>query len=152
MAYAREHGLSYSTPAGGCILTQEATGRRFEDLRRFVPGFTLSDFQLLAYGRHFRLSERSRIVIARNDRENGVLEKLRQAGDCVLSTSDVPGPLGLCRGPVHEALLRAAAAMVARFSRARDQAQTRVWLDRDGDRRIVAVTPAASEVCDRYRI
>ena len=55
LAYAAKHGLIHSAPAGGCILTNEETAKRFVELSSSKPQFTLTDFKLLAYGRHFRL-------------------------------------------------------------------------------------------------
>jgi len=56
MAYAARFALSYPMPAGGCLLTHVRTAERYADLEKNNPDFSLNDFKLLAYGRHFRIS------------------------------------------------------------------------------------------------
>ena len=152
IAYAKLHGLSYPSPGGGCTLTSEQTMRRFDDLMRFMPDFSLSDFKLIAYGRHFRFAPSVRFVVARDDTENGILEKLQLPDDFALTTADVPGPLGILRGTASHEEIEKACRLIVRYSKARLQPRARVSISRQGTVSTVSVKPAVDEECEAWRI
>ncbi|MDD5483244.1 MAG: tRNA 4-thiouridine(8) synthase ThiI, partial [Kiritimatiellae bacterium] len=55
---AREFGLAdYPQPAGGCLLTDPAYGKRLRELRRHEGVRNIAAIQLLRVGRHFRLGK-----------------------------------------------------------------------------------------------
>jgi len=154
LAYARKHGLMHGTPAGGCILTNIETGARFIDMAAHDPQYSLVDFKLLAYGRHFRTSPKYRVIVSRDDGENEALEKIYSEGlksisaqeskpelaAAVSSTHaqastpnmiqlylrDALGPLALGVGDPDESDLQLSAAAVVRFSRMRNADQAAV--------------------------
>ncbi|MDR0306188.1 MAG: hypothetical protein LBI42_05030 [Chitinispirillales bacterium] len=152
LAYAKRYGLSHSSPAGGCLLTNIETGARFNDLVSYSPQFSLVDFKLLAYGRHFRTSPHYRVIISRDEEENNVLEKLYRPGILRISLRDTPGPLALGLGKPDEAELIFSASAVMRFSRARNQDQATVIIDKDGKSSIFNVGAADEHELDKYRI
>ena len=133
-------------------MTNDQTMRRFDDLMRFSPDFSLSDFKLIAYGRHFRLGPNLRFVVARDDPENNVLERLQLPDDYVVTTVDVPGPLGILRGTASYEDIEKTCRLIARYSKARSQPQVRVSVSRQGLVSIVTVKPAADEECEAWRI
>jgi tRNA-uridine 2-sulfurtransferase len=154
MAYATAHGLSYPSPGGGCLLTHEQTTRRFGDLMSCSPGFSLTDFKLLAFGRHFRISREARLVIARDDGENTVLEKLLCPDDYCLTMADVLGPLGILRatGPARREELEKACSLIARYSKARSTGEARVAVSRNGTASAMTIHPAREEECEACRL
>ncbi|MCX7982767.1 MAG: tRNA 4-thiouridine(8) synthase ThiI [Syntrophales bacterium] len=99
MALAAHYGIrEYSTPAGGCLLTDPAFSRRLKDLLRFHPDPTRRDIELLKYGRHFRFSERIKIIVGRNNDDNKALLSLVKEGDDVLHLLNHPGPTVIIPG------------------------------------------------------
>ena len=64
----------YSTPAGGCLLTDEQFARKAKDLFEHEERPTTKDMELLAIGRHFRLGPRTKVILGRNELENLLLE------------------------------------------------------------------------------
>ncbi|XP_060085030.1 tRNA-specific 2-thiouridylase MnmA 2-like [Ylistrum balloti] len=95
---AKEFGIQdYEQPAGGCcFLTDENYARKFKDLFQFDPDrrLDLEDVILLGVGRHFRMSERAKVVVGRYQEENAVIE--RHAGSRpILRAAEVmvPWPL-----------------------------------------------------------
>lgn len=153
LSYARKYGLKHNSPAGGCILTTIASSRRYLSLAARYPDFTLDDFKLIAYGRHFAVSDRCRLVVARDDAENNVIEKIAGEDDLLFDMETVPGPLGLGRGMYNEEEKRTAASFVVRYSRARDETSVRVRVYRtNGESSIVCVTPAAPGLCESCRM
>jgi len=76
LAYAKQHGLRSSSPGGGCLLTNVETAARFNELMAHNPQFTLPEFKLLAYGRHFRRPSGYRLIVSRDGDENDRIERI----------------------------------------------------------------------------
>ena len=75
MALAGEQRISgYSTPAGGCLLTDEHFAKKARDLFDHEERPTTKDMELLAIGRHFRIGPNTKIILGRNELENLLLE------------------------------------------------------------------------------
>lgn len=153
LAYAQLHKLRHKPPAGGCMLTHEGSGVRFHQLCRTVPHFTLDDFKLIAYGRHFSLGKLGRLVVARNEAENEILEQFVTTKSYRIDLVAIPGPLGLASGELSLEDLQTAAAIVARYSRARTATTVEVAVGRKGeDEQVITVTPAIESFCAALRI
>ncbi len=146
---AGELGLSdWPQPAGGCCyLTDESFSRKLFDVldareaagegRELHP----EDAVLLTTGRHFRLSSRAKLVVAREDGENAVLETYA-AGRARLEAADVLGPVALVEGEPTWEDRQLAAGIVARYGKGKDLPEVVVeW--REGD--LVERYPVAPE-------
>ena len=151
--YARKFNLEYPSPAGGCILTNEASSRRYLKLEDGYPDFTLEDFKLIAYGRHFAFGDSCRLIVARDDKENDILEKIATSEDTLFDCAEIPGPLALGRGSFTDEQKTVAAGFVARYGRARNEAVVKVRVYTSGSEgNVIAVSPASPEFCDSCRI
>jgi tRNA U34 2-thiouridine synthase MnmA/TrmU len=94
---AKKWGIKeYSTPAGGCLLTDLEFGRKLKELINNYPKFSGNDVQLLKIGRHF-WQEKTKIIIGRNEKENKQIKKLSRPKDILIEMNDFPGPLALIR-------------------------------------------------------
>jgi len=152
LAYSAKHGLSHMPPAGGCLLTNVETGVRFDDLAANDPQFSLADFKLLAYGRHFRTSSKYRVIVSRNENENEVLEQLYRPNMYRLFLRDTLGPLALGIGSPDEEELRFSASAVMRFSKVRNENQAAVTIETNGQSRVLDVKAAEEHELDKYRV
>ena len=165
LAYAKEYGLQHSAPAGGCLLTNVETGARFDDLASHDPQYSLVDFKLLAYGRHFRTSPKYRVIISRDESEYDTLEKIYTS--VLASTPPLPkmiriflrdatGPLALGVGEPEESDLRFSAAAVARFSKLRNAESAAVVISGSingtEQNRVLEVKAAGESELDKYRV
>jgi hypothetical protein len=153
IAYARKFGLVHGTPAGGCILTNEKTSERFNDLVRHKPDFDLEDFRLLAWGRHFRLSPLCKHIVGRDDADNTALEKIASVADGLLYLPDnIPGPFGILRGsPVQDHVAKSA-SLFSRHTKFRKEKSCRVVFKYADKEDFIEALPATDEECDRLRI
>ena len=151
-AYANEHGLDIAAPAGGCLLTHEGTALRFAELQRNNPDFSLSDFKLIAFGRHFRFNSGARLIVARIDEENVALEKLLETDDYFLMMTDVLGPLGILRGTCSSDDVQKACGIVARYSKARTQPLVNMTVTHKETISILNVKPAIDADCVACRV
>ncbi len=74
LALASELGLaSYGSPAGGCLLTDPNFSDRLSEFFKKWKNHSMTEVNLLRYGRHFYLSDGSHLQIGRNEQENEIL-------------------------------------------------------------------------------
>jgi len=117
MELAARLGITeYSSPGGGCILTDPSFARRFRGLLDETPRPSLNDVYLLTVGRHFRLQGAARLVVGRNAAENERIASLASRNDVLMKVRDHPGPTALLRGSTEHAVQELAAAITARYS------------------------------------
>ena len=139
---ADHYGIrDYPCPAGGCLLTDPGFAKRMKDLFLYFPDFSLNDVHLLKVGRHFRLSPKLKLVVGRNEEENQKIQTFSEEGDILLRLFRFPGPLSLLRGEAGEEEIKKAAAITARYSKAKDLKEVEVVCKKakeDGDRSLFA--------------
>jgi tRNA U34 2-thiouridine synthase MnmA/TrmU len=144
----------YPCPAGGCLLTDPGFARRIRDLIHHHSDFTLNDVHLLKMGRHFRLSPKLKLVVGRNEEENQKVQTFSETGDILLKLFRFPGPLSLLRGEAGEKEIEKAAAITARYSKAKDLQKVEVICKKtkeDGDRSL-SVSPLSEKEIEELMI
>jgi len=153
---AKEIGLEeYPQPAGGCcFLTDKNYARRMQDLFRHSDEkiVTTDQVMLLKVGRHFRINEKTKIIVGRDEAENLFLEKI--TGKLPrLNCCDVQGPLTLIEGSVEEETIRTAARITARYSDAgmSEPVEVRVEFPNESTRTL-KVQPMDVAQCEQMRI
>lgn len=116
IALAREFALKdYPCPSGGCLLTDPEFSKRIEDLMKHTE-LNLQDIQLLKIGRHFRLTDTAKLVVGRNEQENGQLFNLAQETDYLfMPTDESAGPTSLGRGVFNDELLKLSCSITCRY-------------------------------------
>ena len=144
----------YPCPAGGCLLTDPGFAKRIRDLIHHHSDFTLNDVHLLKMGRHFRLSPKLKLVVGRNEEENQKIQTFSEEGDILLKLFRFPGPLSLLRGEAGEREIEQAAAITARYSKAKDLKKVEVICKKakeDGDRSL-SVSPLSEKEIEELMI
>jgi len=86
----------YTSPAGGCLLTDPNFSQRLRDLLARTKNPSSSDLALLRLGRHFWEGS-ALLVVGRNEEENEKIKNLFSPGDIVVELKDIPGPTTLVR-------------------------------------------------------
>jgi len=149
---ADHYGIrDYPCPAGGCLLTDPGFAKRMKDLILHHPGFSLNDVHLLKSGRHFRLSPNLKLVVGRNEEENQKIQTFSEEGDILLRLFRFPGPLSLLRGEAGEEEIEKAAAITARYSKAKDLKEVEVVCKKakeDGERSFFASPLSEKEIAE----
>ena len=96
---AEKYGITgYSTPAGGCLLTDENFADKLRDLFAHDLAVTPTDIRLLTVGRHYRLASGAKVALGRDSGENKVLVSLEQPGYHLFMPHDFSGPVALFAG------------------------------------------------------
>jgi tRNA U34 2-thiouridine synthase MnmA/TrmU len=152
---ADHYGIrDYPCPAGGCLLTDPGFAKRIRDLIHHHSDFTLNDVHLLKVGRHFRISPRLKLVVGRNEEENQKIQTFSGEGDILLKLIHFPGPLSLLLGEADEREIEKAAAITARYSKAKDLKKVEVICKKakgDGDRSF-SVSPLSEKEVEELMI
>lgn len=129
---AKKFGIKeYPAPAGGCLLTEVVFSRRLKDLISRDPKFSRRDIELLKWGRHFRINEGTKIVVGRDQKENGMITSLREDVDTVLIVESFPGPTVLVTGELSSEEIKLAASITVSYSDAAIGQSVVVQLKRD---------------------
>lgn len=127
---ARRYGLrSYSSPGGGCLLTDPHFARRLRDLfdHTAEAGANEDDVALLRVGRHVRAREDLKIVVGRDAGENQRLLHFESPQRWLIEPLGFSGPTALVCGPFSEEALAAGIELIARYSRDRSAESQVRW-------------------------
>ncbi len=119
---AREFGFrDIPSPSTGCALTEKKFSNKVFDLVELDPVSQAWDFQLLKYGRHYRIDATCKVVVGRNQNDNAGIEFMFEQAPserCALIRPDnFRGPATLVVGRIVEETIDAAASLVLRHSR-----------------------------------
>ena len=149
LALARHSGLAdHVQPAGGCcLLTDAGYSRKLRDLIAHSPqrDYRMEDITLLKVGRHLRLHEQCKLIVARDGEEAIFLEAYCDRF-VWLEPVHCGGPVTLIQGVASAADRLLAAQITARYSQGRKWATVDVAMGRpDGQREVVTVAPLERE-------
>lgn len=109
---------NYPCPAGGCLLTEISFVPKMRDMFDHSDDLNLRDFRLLKIGRHFRIGERTKVIIGRNEADNNLLETARQDEEAALTWTDGNTPVGIITGRQEPEYIRLAAQILLRYTKA----------------------------------
>jgi len=154
MKLAEAFGITdYPAPAGGCLLTDPGFSRRLKDLFEYQDDCEQRDFELLKYGRHFRLHDNHKVVVGRTREDNREISRLIDPHkDIQLRMMDMPGPTVLIPSGAPEETVHEAATLCAAHSRAQDSQPARVSVKGPGGSGILTVQGGCREKYHPYLI
>jgi tRNA U34 2-thiouridine synthase MnmA/TrmU len=154
---AQELGLKqYPQPAGGCChLINPEYSRRMRDLLRYKknPDLSKETALLLNIGRQFRLSSGIKVIVGRDDKENGFLENYR-AGRHFFRVVGYPAATALAEidGEAGSADLETLASIALRYSDAPPETKNQVEYAFDDRHGLIETVAASGKNLDRWRI
>ena len=122
---------NYPCPAGGCLLTELSFVGKVRDVFDHSDQLNLRDFRLLKLGRHFRIGDRTKVIVGRNEAENELLERAVQPGEAMLRWKEGMSPLAAVMGVCSEELLERAAQILLRYTKAEPGAGASISVVRD---------------------
>jgi len=115
---AERYGVSgYSTPAGGCLLTDKDFSAKLRDLFDDKIAVSPDDIRLLTVGRHYRIAAGVKIVIGRNNTENNVLISIASRGYHLFMPQGFPGPVALLNGIPTQDVKQAIGRLIITYSK-----------------------------------
>lgn len=144
---------NYPCPAGGCLLTETSFAPKVRDIFDHCDDLNQRDFRLLKLGRHFRIGERTKLIIGRDENDNRLLEAALQPGETSLRWMDGNTPLAAILGRQDKELLDQASRLMLRYTRAGAGESCRVLVTVNGEESIIPVPHDIGEAeVERYRI
>jgi hypothetical protein len=132
---ADRYGLTHhQSPGGGCLLTDAAFSVKLEDLFAHsderLTG--MDDVALLRVGRHFRVRDDLKVVLGRNQQENGRLAAFENDSRWLVVPNGFNGPTALVCGPRGDAELEIALRLIADYTREPKPEYEVRWMGEDG--------------------
>jgi len=119
---ARQLGLEeIPHVTSGCALIEPAFAKKAFDLIQIGEATQAWDYRLLSTGRHFRFSQRQKVIAGRNQADTTTLQAAYAAAGSTVSALLAPanfrGPAAVITGPLNEQVLAFACGIVRRFSK-----------------------------------
>lgn len=127
---AAEFGIKeYPAPAGGCLLTDKGYTNRLRDLFEHQENFTEEELHLLKYGRHYRLTSQTKLIVGRTQSDNEKILKFHdQKRDIVIDVKDYPSPIALIPHGAKKDSVMLAASICTGHSKAPKLAPVKVFV------------------------
>jgi tRNA U34 2-thiouridine synthase MnmA/TrmU len=143
--------------AGGCLLTDPAFSKRVRDLYDYSKDTLpdMNDVEMLKIGRHFRLSENTKLIVGRNKMENEILMSLKLDNDIIIEVSNHVGPTCILRTKKQsEKEIEIAASTALRYSDSpKDELSTvRVRIGEKKEEKELKVSPLDDKILNEFRI
>ena len=144
MELAAKYGITeYASPAGGCHFTDPNISARLRDLFAHHKDCSATDTYLLTVGRHFRLDNSSKLIVARNESEVKKLALYKDGSSFYLEPS-FKGPSAIVRGEPESDILPLAASIICRYGRPDEKSNT-IAVSRSGARVLINTNERAEE-------
>ena len=126
IALAKELGITeYPSPAGGCYLTDIDFSIRLRD--SFEHGEdSVSELQLLHFGRHFRLKSGAKLIVGRNEKENNIIETLAEDNDFLIEGVGFGSPIALLKRSKNPGDIDISSSVCIRYSKKRNEKRVKV--------------------------
>ena len=136
----------YPQPAGGCLLLEKVYAARLRDAfsHRGKNAMVKEDFLLLRYGRHFRLSPRTKVIVGRNEQENEILTGFTP-GRIWIEPVDTVGPLTLVEGKPSDEELLLVASLAARYCDHDGEDPIKMRVTCLGEESVILIPPLAAD-------
>jgi hypothetical protein len=145
MALAQREGITeFSTPAGGCLLTDEYFASKAKDLFAHEERPTTKDMELLTMGRHFRSGPRTKIILGRNALENLLLEGHAQSGYTCIRPKFL-GPSALVAGMWGDEAAHLAVRLILQHTKEHKRPSGTLEFWKDGTTWIVDESPVETQ-------
>lgn len=146
---AEKFGITdFAAPGGGCLLTEAAFSNRLRDFFK-RPLFSndnekLAQSALLRLGRHFRLGEKAKLIVGRNEGENHEIEKLAfRAKGTLYEPHNFDGPTALILGEHDQALREFAGQVIARYGKSQGLSAMEIRSRRESEESLFTVSNRA---------
>jgi tRNA-uridine 2-sulfurtransferase len=111
----------YEAPSGGCLLTEGSFTPRLKDFFAHDEGrgpTRVAQSALLRLGRHFRFSDKLKVIVGRNEGENLEIEALWEpSGGTLFAPQGFSGPALLALGPIDETDREAIGSLIVRYGK-----------------------------------
>ncbi len=164
IALAKTLSLSeYSSPGGGCLLTEKAFSSRLKDFYSHptykTPEQKMAQASLLRLGRHFRLSEKTKVIVARTEAENNEITRLwKESGALFFKPANFIGPSALVFGSLTSETKQQVTSLLARYGKKPEGESFKVEsLEMNSENQVypsllIVTEPTSDDILNQWRI
>lgn len=145
---------NYAQPAGGCLLTDREFSKRLKDIIAYGE-LNLNNIELLKIGRHFRLNDKAKLIVGRNEKENERILNLARENDYLfMPTEELAGPTSLGRGIFHEELIKLSCSITCRYCDLNGSAMAGIGYKRipEQENKILKISPIEETLLLKLKI
>ena len=140
-------------PAGGCLLTDTCYSNRLKDLVGHQKTYTETELHLLKYGRHFRLENKTKLIVGRSKWDNqNIIKYHTPATDTLIKTIKISGPFLLVPHGTDPSTIRWAASLCVGFSKTTNDVPVDVLVKSPKGREIIKSPGISPEEIRKFRI
>ncbi len=137
---------NYSCPSGGCLLTEKEFSVRLKDYFKYNTEDDINKIKLLKTGRHFRLNDHCKVIVARDESESKKLEFYTHVG--LMMDPVEQGPIALIlSNDLNHKDLELASKIIARYCKGN---LIHLKYKEGNKEKIIAVTPFTAEDLESY--
>jgi tRNA U34 2-thiouridine synthase MnmA/TrmU len=153
LAMAKEFGLtSFSSPSGGCLLTDPQYSMRLRDLLNHSDKLDFKDINLLRAGRHFRINKECKIIVGRDEQDNNRIEENARPEYIKLEAIGTGSPITLFIGEKSQSNIELAAAITARYCDLKNEPRVKINCSDNNVDYTIDVVPARPDDIIAYQI
>lgn len=134
---------NYPNASGGCLLTDREFSKRLKDLI-IHQELSIDNIELLKMGRHFRISQDTKLIVGRDEKENEQLVKLVKDNDYLFMPGEkIAGPTSLGRGQFSEELIKLSCGITCRYCDLNGETDTQIIYRKisESEDRVLEVSP-----------
>jgi tRNA-specific 2-thiouridylase len=151
---AEHFGITeYPAPAGGCLLTDKGYSNRLRDLFKYQSRYAKNEFELLKFGRHFRIDAHTKIIVGRTKADNKEITcYLNTDRDIIIKVHRYPGPVVVIPNGASNDMVLLAASMCAGYSKAPGDMPVQVKVQSQSKQEVVTVLGVSPKKFSKYLI
>jgi tRNA-specific 2-thiouridylase len=136
---------NYPCPAGGCLLTELSFVPKVRDMLDHSDELNLRDCRMLKIGRHFRIADRTKVIIGRDESDNNMLETAKLPDEAAVTWLDGNTPVGIIIGKQDGQYLDISARILLRYTKAEPGSSCRIHIRENNSERTISVTNDMNE-------
>ena len=147
MKLAKEFGIKdFPTPAGGCLLTDKNFSNRLLDLMTIQKKFEQRELFFLQNGRHFRIDDKTKIIVGRSQNDNTQLTKhFDRKKDILIKHARIAGPDVILTGHQTQENVQTAAMICASYTKATLGEISEISVIKDEQKQIIQVNTVKAD-------
>lgn len=155
MELAEKWGIvDYPSPAGGCRLTEPGYANRLRELLEHKETPTTNDLELLRLGRHFRISEKAKIISCRTAEETVEIKNCLTTNDMIFLAEDFKGSMVIIVGEPTQEDIEFAAKVTGRYCKGKNEEKVNVKYGyyKQAFNKKIEVKPATEDEINKYML
>lgn len=144
----------YPSAAGGCKLTEPNYSKRLRDLLENKKNPTENDMELLRWGRHFRNSDKCKVISSRTKDEGDIITSLLTKDDYIFLADKYKGSLVAIIGEPSKEDIELAAKITGRYSKGRNEESIKIKYGNFNTdlNDFIEIKPASDDIINKYII